>query len=103
MFTVSTASNCFDCTLGIRHSYCLGEIDSKCCISLCVTAERYCRLLKSEGGLELLDTVQADPRTLDAVRKLAQTVRDQVSTGHQKENPLQDISEQCQIDENLDD
>ncbi|XP_011455027.3 protein zer-1 homolog [Magallana gigas] len=49
-----------------------------------VYPERYCRLLKSEGGLALLETVEADPRTLEEVKTLAHTVIEQVRNGPEK-------------------
>lgn len=48
------------------------------------TAERYCRLLKSEGGLALLEIVEAAPRTLEEVKTLAHTVIEQVLAGPEK-------------------
>ncbi|XP_061183623.1 protein zer-1 homolog isoform X1 [Saccostrea echinata] len=65
-----------------------------------VYPERYCRLLKSEGGLELLETLEANPRVLLEVQKLARTVIEQVLAGLQKKNSPQ---EQHQIDESSDD
>lgn len=41
-------------------------------------------MLKSEGGLALLETVEADPRTLEEVKKLAHTVIEQVRNGPEK-------------------
>lgn len=65
-----------------------------------VYPERYCRLLKSEGGLPLLETVEADPRSLEEVKTLAHTVIEQVLAGPKKakaesESNTEDQSDNC--------
>ena len=64
-----------------------------------VTADRYCRILKSEGGLELLETVQTDPRTMEDVKILARNVIDQVLEGPKKVKQKEDDHSE----ENMDD
>lgn len=39
-----------------------------------VTAEKYCQLLKDEGGIDLLERVMRDPRPIDAIKQLAEQV-----------------------------
>ncbi|XP_062602137.1 protein zer-1 homolog [Saccostrea cucullata] len=65
-----------------------------------VYPERYCRLLKSEGGLEMLESLEANPSALCEVKKLAHTVIEQVLAGlqifkknSQEENQMEESSD----------
>lgn len=63
-------------------------------IIMYVSAEKYCGLVESEGGIEILQQIMVDDKPYDSIKLLAKLVLDKCeqfkNTGQENETPQLD-------------